>query len=220
MRRQHTQRETLIGLGLNRIGRIRELPDTPSTRGMIAKVAHLVRVVDGKVSRRAGRTMKLNEIADGPARARSASASAAASARARARPAAAAARARPRARACASRASKAARCRCIGGCRSAASNTAFALKLNEINLGRVQKAIEPASSTRGARSTPRRWSRPACCAAPRTACGCSATANSRRRCSFGLRGVEVGRRRGREGGRHGQNLAPKPEAASRANAPA
>ena len=48
MRRQHTQRETLIGLGLNKIGRSRELPDTPMTRGMINKVKHLVRVVDGK----------------------------------------------------------------------------------------------------------------------------------------------------------------------------
>ena len=46
MRRQHTQRETLIGLGLNKIGRSRELPDTPMTRGMIEKVKHLVRVVD------------------------------------------------------------------------------------------------------------------------------------------------------------------------------
>ena len=48
IRRQHTQRETLIGLGLNRIDRVRELPDTPQTRGMIAKVAHLVRVHEGK----------------------------------------------------------------------------------------------------------------------------------------------------------------------------
>ena len=47
-RRHHTQRETLIGLGLNKIGRVRELPDTPMTRGMIGKVQHLVRVVDGK----------------------------------------------------------------------------------------------------------------------------------------------------------------------------
>jgi large subunit ribosomal protein L30 len=46
IRRQHTQRETLVGLGLNRLGRVRELPDTPQVRGMIAKVAHLVRVVD------------------------------------------------------------------------------------------------------------------------------------------------------------------------------
>ena len=36
IRRQHTQRETLIGLGLNRIGRVAEVPDTPSSRGMIA----------------------------------------------------------------------------------------------------------------------------------------------------------------------------------------
>src|SRR6266496_4419724 len=48
IRRHHTQRETLIGLGLNRIGRIVELPDTPQTRGMIAKVRHLVRVVDAQ----------------------------------------------------------------------------------------------------------------------------------------------------------------------------
>ena len=45
-RRQHTQRETLIGLGLNKIGRVRELPDTPMTRGMIEKVKHIVRVVE------------------------------------------------------------------------------------------------------------------------------------------------------------------------------
>src|SRR5262249_17242230 len=47
-RRHHTQRETLIGLGLNKIGRVKELPDTPATRGMILKVHHLVRVVDEK----------------------------------------------------------------------------------------------------------------------------------------------------------------------------
>jgi large subunit ribosomal protein L30 len=46
-RRKHDQRETLIGLGLNRIDRISELPDTPATRGMIHKVRHLVRVVEG-----------------------------------------------------------------------------------------------------------------------------------------------------------------------------
>ena len=46
MRRHHSQRETLIGLKLNKIGRIAELADTPQTRGMIAKVAHLVRVVE------------------------------------------------------------------------------------------------------------------------------------------------------------------------------
>ena len=45
IRRHHKQRETLIGLKLNSIGRISELPDTPQTRGMIAKVAHLVRII-------------------------------------------------------------------------------------------------------------------------------------------------------------------------------
>jgi large subunit ribosomal protein L30 len=48
MRREHTQRETLVGLGLNKIGRSRDLPDNPMTRGMIDKVKHLVRVVDGR----------------------------------------------------------------------------------------------------------------------------------------------------------------------------
>jgi large subunit ribosomal protein L30 len=48
-RRHHDQRETLIGLGLNKIGRVKDLPDTPSTRGMIRKLRHLVRVV-GKAS--------------------------------------------------------------------------------------------------------------------------------------------------------------------------
>jgi large subunit ribosomal protein L30 len=45
IRRHHSQRETLIGLKLNRIGRTAEVPDTPQTRGMIAKIQHLLRVV-------------------------------------------------------------------------------------------------------------------------------------------------------------------------------
>jgi large subunit ribosomal protein L30 len=48
IRRRHDQRETLVGLGLNRIGRVNEVEDTPSMRGMIEKVAHLVRVVEQK----------------------------------------------------------------------------------------------------------------------------------------------------------------------------
>jgi large subunit ribosomal protein L30 len=48
IRRRHDQRETLVGLGLNRVGRINEVLDTPSARGMIAKVAHLVCVVEEK----------------------------------------------------------------------------------------------------------------------------------------------------------------------------
>jgi large subunit ribosomal protein L30 len=45
-RRHHSQRETLVGLKLNKIGREAELVDTPATRGMIAKVAHLIEVVE------------------------------------------------------------------------------------------------------------------------------------------------------------------------------
>ena len=48
IRRHHSQRETLIGLKLNKIGRVTELPDTPAVRGMITKVHHLVRIVDEK----------------------------------------------------------------------------------------------------------------------------------------------------------------------------
>ncbi len=46
IRRDKSQRATLIGLGLNKIRRQSTLTDTPAVRGMIAKVAHLVRVVD------------------------------------------------------------------------------------------------------------------------------------------------------------------------------
>lgn len=46
IRRPSDQRATLIGLGLNKRHRVSELSDTPAVRGMIAKVAHLVRVVD------------------------------------------------------------------------------------------------------------------------------------------------------------------------------
>ena len=44
--RQGYQRATLIGLGLNKLHRTRTLEDTPSVRGMIAKVKHLVKVVE------------------------------------------------------------------------------------------------------------------------------------------------------------------------------
>jgi large subunit ribosomal protein L30 len=47
IRRTKDQRATLRGLGLDRIGRKSTLEDTPSIRGMIAKVAHLVSVVEG-----------------------------------------------------------------------------------------------------------------------------------------------------------------------------
>ncbi|MCY1309716.1 50S ribosomal protein L30 [compost metagenome] len=47
IRRKDDQRATLVGLGLNQIGRVSTLEDTPSVRGMIAKVAHMVEVVEG-----------------------------------------------------------------------------------------------------------------------------------------------------------------------------
>ena len=42
--RQSYQRKTLIGLGLNKIGRSKKLEDTPSIRGMVSKVKHLVEI--------------------------------------------------------------------------------------------------------------------------------------------------------------------------------
>jgi ribosomal protein L30, bacterial/organelle len=45
IRRDKSQRATLIGLGLNKMNKQRELVDTPEVRGMINKIPHLVRVV-------------------------------------------------------------------------------------------------------------------------------------------------------------------------------
>lgn len=44
--RKSDQRATLVGLGLNKINRVSELEDTPSVRGMISKVQHLVEIVE------------------------------------------------------------------------------------------------------------------------------------------------------------------------------
>ncbi len=46
IRRKPDQRATLIGLGLGRIGKERTLEDTPSVRGMISKVSHMVKIVE------------------------------------------------------------------------------------------------------------------------------------------------------------------------------
>ncbi|CAL4868505.1 MULTISPECIES: 50S ribosomal protein L30 [Asticcacaulis] len=46
IRRTKDQRATLAGLGLNKMGRVSVLEDTPSVRGMIAKVAHMVAIVE------------------------------------------------------------------------------------------------------------------------------------------------------------------------------
>ena len=48
IRRDSKQRQTLIGLKLNKLHRTSTLEDTPAVRGMIEKVKHLVRVVDGQ----------------------------------------------------------------------------------------------------------------------------------------------------------------------------
>jgi large subunit ribosomal protein L30 len=47
IRRTKDQRATLVGLGLNKLHRTRELTDTPEVRGMIRKVHHLVTVSEG-----------------------------------------------------------------------------------------------------------------------------------------------------------------------------
>jgi large subunit ribosomal protein L30 len=48
IRREKDQRATLVGLGLNKMGRTVTLKDTPQVRGMIAKVHHMVAVVEEK----------------------------------------------------------------------------------------------------------------------------------------------------------------------------
>ena len=46
IRRPYVQRATLIGLGLNKMHKRRTLIDSPQVRGMVAKIAHLVRIVE------------------------------------------------------------------------------------------------------------------------------------------------------------------------------
>ena len=48
IRRKKDQRATLVGLGLNRPGRVSTLEDTPSVRGMIRSIQHLVEIVEVK----------------------------------------------------------------------------------------------------------------------------------------------------------------------------
>lgn len=48
IRRPAVQRETLKGLGLNKMNRTRELEDTPAVRGMVAKIPHLVTIIEEK----------------------------------------------------------------------------------------------------------------------------------------------------------------------------
>jgi large subunit ribosomal protein L30 len=48
IRRPKVQRQTLIGLGLNKMHRTRELEDTPSVRGMVNAVSHLVTIIEEK----------------------------------------------------------------------------------------------------------------------------------------------------------------------------
>lgn len=46
IRRPAIQRETLKGLGLNKMNRTRELEDTPAVRGMVAKIPHLAVIIE------------------------------------------------------------------------------------------------------------------------------------------------------------------------------
>jgi large subunit ribosomal protein L30 len=48
IRRPAKQRATLVGLGLNKMHRTRELEDTPSVRGMVASISHMVEIVEEK----------------------------------------------------------------------------------------------------------------------------------------------------------------------------
>ena len=48
IRRPAVQRQTLVGLGLNKMNKTRELEDRPSIRGMVAKILHLVEIIEGR----------------------------------------------------------------------------------------------------------------------------------------------------------------------------
>ncbi len=48
IRRPEKQRQTLIGLGLNKMHKTRELNDTPAIRGMVNKIPHLVEIIEEK----------------------------------------------------------------------------------------------------------------------------------------------------------------------------
>jgi len=48
IRRPNVQRQTLIGLGLNKMHKTRELEDTPAVRGMINKIPHMVEIIEEK----------------------------------------------------------------------------------------------------------------------------------------------------------------------------
>ena len=48
IRRPAKQRQTLVGLGLNKMHKTRELEDTPAVRGMVAKIPHLVEIIEEK----------------------------------------------------------------------------------------------------------------------------------------------------------------------------
>ena len=48
LRRPADQRATLVGLGLNKMNKTRVLEDTPSVRGMINKVSHMVKIIEEK----------------------------------------------------------------------------------------------------------------------------------------------------------------------------
>ena len=48
IRRPAKQRATLVGLGLNKMHKTRELEDTPAVRGMIAKIPHMVEIIEEK----------------------------------------------------------------------------------------------------------------------------------------------------------------------------
>ncbi|SEV96899.1 LSU ribosomal protein L30P [Aliiroseovarius sediminilitoris] len=48
IRRPAKQRQTLIGLGLNKMHKTRELEDTPAVRGMVASISHMVEIIEEK----------------------------------------------------------------------------------------------------------------------------------------------------------------------------
>ena len=67
IRRPKEQRATLVGLGLNKMHKTRELEDTPSVRGMVNKIPHLVEIIEEKgCPRRRGKPWPTLKTPPGP----------------------------------------------------------------------------------------------------------------------------------------------------------
>ncbi len=136
------QRATLIGLKLNKIGRRASLEDTPAVRGMIAKVAHLVRVVEEGRS-----VVKLNDLSDNPGALKERMRVGRGIGSGKGKTGGRGVKGQKARSGVPSRASRAVRCRCIGACPSAGSGTRSRRTTTRSTSAASRRRSTPASST-------------------------------------------------------------------------